>query len=319
MDRIAVLIPCFNEELSIGKVIDDVHAFLPEATVYVYDNNSTDKTAEIALSKGAVVRREYQQGKGNVVRRMFREIDAESYLMVDGDNTYPLEEGRAMVDHILSGEADMVVGDRLSSTYYKENKRPFHNFGNALVKFFVNLLFGHKTKIQDIMTGFRAFSYAFVKTFPVISKGFEIETEMTIHALSNNLAVVNHVVNYRDRQAGSSSKLNTFNDGQKVLRTIYRLYKFYRPKSFFYIFSAILFALSVGFFIPVLLNFFQTHTVEKIPTVIVCGSVFVVSVLSFFTGIILSHFQYQKRLEFEMRLILADDSFKQKKKDDSLL
>ena len=227
MDKIAVLIPCYNEEKTIGKVVRDARAALPEATIYVYNNNSTDDTARIAAEAGAVVRNEYMQGKGNVIRRMFREIDALVYVMVDGDDTYPMESAPEMVDLVLNRNSDMVVGDRLSSTYYQENKRPFHNFGNNLVRSSINRLFG--CNIRDIMTGFRAFSYEFVKTFPVLSKGFEIETEMTIHAVYNNMQIDNVVIDYRDRPDGSVSKLNTYADGFKVLKTIARLYRSYKP------------------------------------------------------------------------------------------
>ena len=223
MDKIAVLIPCYNEALTVQKVVTDFRRALPEAVIYVYDNNSTDSTAELAAAAGAVVRHEYQQGKGNVIRRMFREVDATAYILVDGDDTYPAEAAPRMVRAVTEHQADMVVGDRLSSTYYTQNKRPFHNFGNDLVRFCTNRLFGGR--IKDIMTGYRAFSYRFVKTYPVLSHGFEIETEMTIHALHRNMQVENVVIDYRDRPAGSESKLNTYTDGFKVLRTIGRLYK----------------------------------------------------------------------------------------------
>ena len=231
MDRIAVLIPCYNESNTIEKVVTDYKKVLPDATIYVYDNNSTDNTGEIAEKAGAIVRQEYQQGKGNVIRRMFREIDAECYIMVDGDDTYPAECAPEMVEKVLERKADMVVGDRLSSTYYTENKRPFHNFGNTLVRKSINTLF--KNDIKDIMTGYRAFSFQFVKTFPVLSKGFEIETEMSIHAVEKNMHVENVIIEYRDRPEGSESKLNTYSDGIKVLRTIFRLYRNYKPFGFF--------------------------------------------------------------------------------------
>ena len=244
MDKIAVLIPCYNEEKTIEKVIKDARAALPEATIYVYNNNSKDRTAEIAEAAGAVVRNEYMQGKGNVIRTMFREIDALVYVMVDGDDTYPMESAPEMVDLVLNHNSDMVVGDRLSSTYYQENKRPFHNFGNNLVRGSINRLF--ECNIRDIMTGFRAFSYEFVKTFPVLSKGFEIETEMTIHAVYNNMQIDNVVIDYRDRPEGSVSKLNTYADGCKVLKTIARLYRSYKPFGFFSILAAILAVLSAA-------------------------------------------------------------------------
>lgn len=231
MDRIAVLIPCFNEERTIGKVVTDFKRTLPDAAVYVYDNNSNDRTAAVARDAGAIVRKETLQGKGNVIRRMFREVDAECYIMADGDDTYPAEAAIEMVERVLEDQADMVVGDRLSSTYFDENKRHFHNFGNALVRKSINKLF--KSNIRDIMTGYRAFSYQFVKTFPVLSKGFEIETEMSIHAIDKNMNVANVVVEYRDRPDGSSSKLNTFSDGAKVIRTIVSLFETYKPRAFF--------------------------------------------------------------------------------------
>ena len=231
MDKIAVLIPCYNEEQTIAKVVGDARTFLPEAVIYVYDNNSTDRSAELAKEAGAVVRHEYQQGKGNVIRRMFREIDAQCYLMLDGDDTYPLDCAGELVDKVLFHNADMVVGDRLSSTYFTENKRPFHNFGNSLMRAGINRLF--HADIQDIMTGYRAFSYEFVKTFPVFSKGFEIETEMTIHAVHYNMQVENVVVEYRDRPEGSRSKLNTFRDGIRVIGKMFQLYRNYRPLHFF--------------------------------------------------------------------------------------
>lgn len=231
MDKIAVLIPCYNEAKTIKKVIEDYKKVLPEAVIYVYDNNSTDSTDKIARQAGAVVRYEYQQGKGNVIRRMFREIDADCYIMTDGDDTYPAESAREMVELVLKQKVDMVVGDRLSSTYFKENKRPFHNFGNSLVRWSINHLF--KTDIKDIMTGYRAFSYEFVKTFPVLSKGFEIETEMSIHAVDKNMFVRNVIIEYRDRPTGSVSKLNTYSDGIKVLKTIVRLFRTYKPMTFF--------------------------------------------------------------------------------------
>ncbi|MCD7862791.1 MAG: glycosyltransferase family 2 protein, partial [Lachnospiraceae bacterium] len=267
MDKIAVLIPCFNEEKTIEKVVTDAYAALPEATVYVYDNNSTDRSAELAQQAGAVIRHEYKQGKGNVIRRMFREIDAQCYLMVDGDDTYPLKHAPEMVSLVLDRHADMVVGDRLSSTYFEENKRPFHNFGNSLVRGTINMLF--QSDIRDIMTGYRAFSYGFVKTFPVISQGFEIETEMTIHAVNYHLQVENVVVDYRDRPEGSESKLNTFSDGFKVLSKIFQLFKNYKPILFFGAFGVLLAAVGMILFVPVLAEYFRTGLVPRFPTLIV--------------------------------------------------
>lgn len=304
MDKIAVLIPCYNEAKTIKKVINDAKAALPEATIYVYDNNSTDDTVAIAKAEGAVVRHEYMQGKGNVIRRMFREIDAHCYIMVDGDDTYPMEYAREMVDKVLINNSDMVVGDRLSSTYFTENKRPFHNFGNSLVRYSINQLF--ECDIKDIMTGFRAFSYGFVKTFPVLSKGFEIETEMTIFAVYNHMQIDNVIVEYRDRPEGSESKLNTYSDGIKVLRTIVRLYRDYKPMGFFGILSLLLAALAVGFFVPVFMEFLNTGLVDKFPTLIVCGFVMLASIQAFFAGLTLSHIVTQNRRDFEYRFTLVD-------------
>ena len=300
MDKIAVLIPCYNEEKTIGKVVRDAKAALPEATIYVYNNNSQDRTVEVAREAGAIVRNEYMQGKGNVIRRMFREIDALVYVMVDGDDTYPMDAAPEMVEKVLKHNADMVVGDRLSSTYYQENKRPFHNFGNNLVRGSINKLFD--CDVRDIMTGFRAFSYAFVKTFPVLSKGFEIETEMTIHAVYNNMQIDNVVIDYRDRPEGSESKLNTYSDGFKVLRTMMRLYRSYKPFGFFFAFACVLAVISIVFFIPILTEYWQTHLVPRIPTLIVCCFVMMAAVQSMFAGIILSTLAINNRREFEMQL-----------------
>ncbi len=301
MDKVAVLIPCFNEEPTIKKVILEVKHYLPEAVVYVYDNNSTDNTAKIAAEAGAVVRHEYHQGKGNVIRRMFREIDASCYLMIDGDDTYPLESAAEMVDLVLNHNSDMVVGDRLSSTYYKENKRPFHNFGNSLMRFGINGLF--KTDIKDIMTGYRAFSYEFVKTFPVISKGFEIETEMTIHAVNYNMQVDNVIVAYRDRPEGSVSKLNTFSDGFKVIRKMLQLYRDYKPLSFFGFLGLILDVLAVIFLIPIIVEFIETGLVPKFPTLIGSGFIALAGILSIFTGLMLGVLNSKDKRDFEYRLI----------------
>lgn len=308
MDRIAVLIPCFNEAKTIGKVVSDFSRVLPEATIYVYDNNSTDGTDEIARAAGAVVRYEHQQGKGNVIRRMFQEIDAECYLMTDGDDTYPAESAPEMVKEVLENKADMVVGDRLSSTYFVENKRPFHNFGNSLVRSSINFLF--RNDIKDIMTGYRAFSYRFVKTFPVLSKGFEIETEMSIHSVDKNMFVKNVVIDYRDRPEGSESKLSTYSDGFKVLLTIQRLFRNYRPAVFFGSIAVLLFVLSAAFFIPVLIEYSKTGLVERFPTLIVCGFVMVGSLLSFFAGQILKTINQKNRQDFEMQLIRASNDYK---------
>ena len=304
MERIAVLIPCYNEAQTIEKVVNDWKRELPEAAIYVYDNNSSDETAAIAEKAGAVVRHEYMQGKGNVIRRMFREIDAEAYIMVDGDDTYPAEYGRQMVDEVLIKNVDMVVGDRLSSTYFNENKRPFHNFGNSLVRGSINRLFA--SDIRDIMTGYRAFSYLFVKSFPVLSQGFEIETEMTIHAVHNNMSISNVVIEYRDRPEGSESKLNTYVDGAKVLRTIFRLYKNYKPLEFFSLLSVILFLISFIMFVPILVKFVHTGLVPNFPTLIVSGFIALTAIISLFVGLILSTMVEKGRQEYEFRLQIID-------------
>ena len=301
MDKIAILIPCYNEAQTIKKVINDFQKELPEAVIYVYDNNSTDDTAQIARQEGAVVRNEPMQGKGNVIRRMFREIDAQCYIMVDGDDTYPAEYAPAMAEKVLDQNADMVVGDRLSSTYFDENKRPFHNFGNSLVRKSINHLF--KNNIKDIMTGYRAFSYQFVKTFPVLSKGFEIETEMSIHAIDKNMNVMNEVIEYRDRPEGSESKLSTYSDGFKVLKTIVRLYRNYKPLKFFSAISILLALISIAFFIPVFYEYLKTGLVSRFPTMIVCGFVMIAAIQSFFAGLILENVQQKDRRDFEMSLI----------------
>ena len=300
MERIAVLIPCYNEEATVAKVVSDWKKELPEATIYVYDNNSTDNTVVIAKDAGAMVRHEYAQGKGNVIRRMFREIDAECYIMVDGDDTYPAEYGRKMADLVLNKDADMVIGDRLSSTYYTENKRPFHNFGNNLVRSSINHLF--KTNIRDIMTGYRAFSYQFVKTFPTLSKGFEIETEMTIHAIDKNMRIENVVVDYRDRPDGSVSKLNTIADGAKVLKTLFRLFKNYKPLNFFGALSGCLFVVALIMFIPVLIEYYQTGLVERFPTLITSGFIGLAALQSLFSGLILNVTIEKDKQNFEFKL-----------------
>ena len=271
----------------------------------LHDENSTYdlnfiNADEIARKAGAVVKYEYQQGKGNVIRRMFREIDAECYIMTDGDDTYPAESAREMADCVLQRHADMVVGDRLSSTYFEENKRPFHNFGNSIVRSSINSLF--HTNIKDIMTGYRAFSYQFVKTFPVLSQGFEIETEMSIHAADKNMFVENVIIEYRDRPEGSESKLNTYSDGFKVLRTIASLFRTYKPMAFFGMIALILAALGVGFMIPVLIEFNQTGLVARFPTLIVCGFVILAAMVSFFAGLQLQTITRKNRQDFEMEL-----------------
>ncbi len=311
MDKIAVLIPCYNESKTIEKVVKDFKRTLPEAVIYVYDNNSSDGTDEIARAAGAVVRYERQQGKGNVIRSMFRDIDAECYIMIDGDDTYPAEAVPDLIKEVLENGADMVVGDRLSSTYFEENKRPFHNLGNAMVRGFINHLFC--TEIKDIMTGYRAFGYNFVKTFPVLSKGFEIETEMSIHAADKNMHVANVIIEYRDRPEGSESKLNTYVDGFKVLRTIGRLYRTYKPFGFFGIGSAILTLISLIMFVPVLLDYFQTGMVGRFPTLIVSGFIFLAAILSLFVGVMLQTIAAKNKQDFEFNLNLCADRFRELK------
>lgn len=300
MDRIAVLIPCYNESQTIERVIKDYREALPEAAIYVYDNNSSDGTDEIARKAGAIVRYEYRQGKGNVIRSMFREIDAECYLMIDGDDTYPAENARSMTDAVLSGKADMVIGDRLSSTYFTENKRPFHNTGNRLVRGLINTIFD--SSIQDIMTGYRAFNYEFVKSFPILSQGFEIETEMSIHALDKNFKLVEMPVTYRDRPAGSVSKLNTYRDGFRVLRTIARLFRDYRPFAFFGWLGLLCFFVSSVMFVPVLSGYLATGLVPKFPTLIACSGLYVVAFLLWASGVILEVIAKKHRQLFELYL-----------------
>ncbi len=304
MSKIAVLIPCYNESQTIEKVVTDWKRELPEADIYVYDNNSSDHTDVIASKAGAIVRYEHQQGKGNVIRRMFREIDADAYIMIDGDDTYPAEYGREMVNEVLEKQVDMVVGDRLSSTYFEENTRPFHNFGNDIVRTLINHLF--KSDIKDIMTGYRAFSYNFVKTFSVLSKGFEIETEMTIHAVDKNMHVSNVIIDYRDRPEGSESKLNTYSDGFKVLKTIGRLFRDYKPLQFYSSLALILCILSTIFMIPVLRTYSHTGLVPNFPTLIVCCFVYLAAIISLFSGLILASIAQKNRQEFEMRLIQCE-------------
>ena len=308
MDDIAVLIPCYNEAVTIEKVVKDFKAALPEAVIYVYDNNSSDETAAIAEKAGAIVRHEYQQGKGNVIRRMFRDIDARCYIMTDGDDTYPADNAREMADAVLERNVDMVVGDRLSSTYFEENKRPFHNFGNSIVRWSINTLF--KSDIKDIMTGYRAFSYQFVKSFPVLSQGFEIETEMSIHAVDKNMFLENIVIEYRDRPEGSESKLNTYSDGFKVIFTIIKLLRTYKPLFFFGMLALVFILLGVGFMIPIIVEFVQTGLVPKIPTLIVSCISILIGITSFFSGMILHTITWKNRQDFEIRLLQIADNFK---------
>ncbi|WP_194610380.1 glycosyltransferase family 2 protein [Clostridium vitabionis] len=298
MDKIAVLIPCYNEEKTIKKVVEDARRNLPDAAIYVYNNNSSDRTAEIAAAAGAIVRNEFMQGKGNVIRRMFREVDSECYIMVDGDDTYPMEFAPQLADRVLNHNADMVVGDRLSSTYFQENKRPFHNMGNSVVRSSINHPF--HCNVRDIMTGYRAFSYDFVKTYPVLSRGFEIETEMTIHAVYHNMQIDNVIIEYRDRPEGSVSKLNTYSDGMKVLLTIARLFKNYKPLAFFGTLAGVLAVLSLIFFVPVWMAFLKTGEVLRYPTLIVCGFTMMAALLSLFAGMILSNQEKNTRRTFEI-------------------
>ncbi|RDU22163.1 glycosyltransferase family 2 protein [Anaerosacchariphilus polymeriproducens] len=316
MDDIAILIPCYNESKTIEKVVRDYKKALPEATIYVYDNNSVDGTDQIARKAGAIVRYEYQQGKGNVIRRMFRDIDARCYIMTDGDDTYPADNAREMADRVLNKNVDMVVGDRLSSTYFNENKRLFHNFGNNLVRKSINYLF--RSDIKDIMTGYRAFSYLFVKTFPVLSKGFEIETEMSIHAVEKNMFVESVVINYRDRPEGSVSKLNTYSDGLKVLRTIIRLYRSYKPMGFFSFLGNVLALLAAIFVIPVIITYVKTGLVPHFPTLIVCGFVALAAIHAYFAGIILSTISQKNRQDFELELQKTGFRMKQLEKEKNI-
>ena len=302
MDKIAILIPCYNESVTIEKVITDYKNALPEATIYVYDNNSTDHTDEIAKNAGAIVRYEYRQGKGNVIRSMFRDIEADCYLMIDGDDTYPAENAREMCDLVLQGKADMVIGDRLSSTYFEENKRPFHNFGNEIVRRAINVLWHPKKQILDVMTGYRAFSPLFVKSFPILSHGFEIETEMTIHALDKNLLIQSLPVQYRDRPVGSESKLNTYTDGMKVLLTIFNLYRDYQPLKFFGIFSLLLGLFSLLLFVPVFMEFLRTGLVPRFPTLIVSTVMMLAAFLSLVCGLVLDTNAKNSRKSFEVQM-----------------
>jgi len=298
MNKIAVLIPCYNESKTIAKVVKNYKEALPEADIYVYDNNSVDETDKIAKEAGAIVRYERRQGKGNVIRSMFHQIDADCYLMIDGDDTYPAENARHMCVEVLSGEADMVIGDRLSSTYFEENKRPFHNIGNVTVRYLINKLF--HSNVRDIMTGYRAFSRDFVKMFPVLSKGFEIETEMTIHALDKNMLLKEIPVTYRDRPAGSVSKLNTYSDGMKVIFTIFRLFRDYKPLLFFSCISVVLLAVAAILFVPVFYEYLQTGLVPRYPTLIVSGFIVLLAMLLWSCGLILEVLVKKHRQMFEI-------------------
>ena len=308
--KVAVLIPCYNEELTVEKTVSDFKHVLPNADIYVYNNNSKDRTKELALRAGAIVKDEYRQGKGAVVRSMFRDIEADVYIMVDGDDTYPAEEVESLITPVLEGKADMVIGDRLSSTYYTENKRPFHNFGNSLVKGLINFLF--KSDLNDIMTGYRSFSKKFVKCMPVMSDGFQIETEMTIFALTNNMQVVNVPITYRDRPEGSESKLNTFSDGYKVLLTLFNLFKDNRPFLFFGCLSLIIFILGLVVGIPVIDEFIKTAYITKVPSAILAAALMINAFLLISVGIILDAIKNQKRYLFECHMNDIIKSFKDK-------
>lgn len=313
MDKVAVLIPCYNEAKTIKKVVEDFKKELPEAKIYVYDNNSKDGTDEIARKAGAIVKYETRQGKGNVIRTMFREIDAECYIMVDGDDTYPAESAKEMVKSVLEEDVDMVVGDRLSSTYFTENKRLFHNTGNVVVRALINRIY--KSDIRDVMTGLRAFSYKFVKTFPVMSKGFELETEMTIHCLDKNLKVKNIIIEYRDRPADSPSKLNTIPDGIKVIKTIFGFYKNYKPLNFFTWITLILTILGLCFLIPAIVVFFETSGANiKVPSIIISVLIFICSLQSLFAGLTLDNIIKTSKQNFEMRLIDCERELKNGRK-----
>ena len=297
MMKTAVLIPCYNESMTIKKVVNDFQKALPHADIYVYDNNSRDGTDEIAEREGAIVRYEYKQGKGNVVRSMFRDIDADCYIMVDGDDTYPAEAAIEMEKLVLDGKADMVIGDRLSSTYFTENKRLFHNSGNKFMRKAINTIFS--SNLHDILTGMRAFSYDFVKSYPVISKGFELETEMSIFALDHNFKIAEIPINYRDRMEGSESKLNTYSDGAKVIKVIFTLFRDTKPLAFFSIITGILFIIALAYFIPILISYFNTGYVFRIPTLIMAAVAFLMAVMIFLSGLILQVLKKQHDQNFE--------------------
>ena len=299
-ENIAILVPCYNEELTVEKVVNDCKKELPEALIYVYDNNSKDNTAAIAKKAGAIVIPEYNQGKGNVVRSMFRDIDADIYVMVDGDDTYPIDEVHKLIDAVRNG-ADMVIGDRLSSTYYTENKRPFHNFGNDLVRWLVNTIF--KSNITDIMTGYRAFSKKFVKTIPVMSPGFQIETELTITTLHYRYNIVSVPIQYRDRPEGSSSKLNTVSDGIKVLLTLFDMAKDYRPLLFFSVISLFTFIVGLLVGIPVIHEYNLTSYVSKVPSAVLSSSLMIITFLLLSLGLILDHQTNIDKKNHELNII----------------
>ncbi|MDD7385339.1 MAG: glycosyltransferase family 2 protein [Actinomycetaceae bacterium] len=297
---VAVLIPCYNEAVTIGKVVTDFRAALPHAEVYVYDNNSTDKTASVAREAGAIVRRETRQGKGNAVRQMFRDIDADYYILVDGDDTYPAESAHALLEPLEHGLADMTVGDRLSNKSYEvENKRSFHTFGNNLVRWLIKVMYHYD--FSDVMTGYRGFTRAFVKTFPVTSSGFQLETEMSIHAVDNRWRIVNVPIVYRDRPAGSYSKLSTFDDGIKVISTIASLFKDYRPMAFFSIIALLLFLLGLAAGIPVIAEYFATHYVSKVPSAILAVGLVFSGLLSYSVGLVLDTVAKNHRKSWELQ------------------
>lgn len=301
--KIAVLIPCYNEEITIAKVINDFKNVLPEAEIYVYDNNSKDKTSEIALEHGAIVKRETRQGKGNVVRSMFREIDADYYIMVDGDDTYPAEFAPELLEPLIKGEANMTIGDRLSNgTYYNENKRAFHDLGNNMVRWLINRIF--KSNVKDIMTGYRGFDREFVKSMPVLSEKFEIETEMSIHALDKRFLIKEVAIDYRDRPEGSESKLNTFSDGFKVLKTIFLLFKDYKPLMFFNMWTAFFLVTGLGVGTPVLVEFAEARYIYKVPSAILAVGLIVLAMISFACGLMLDTVVKQHRINFELYLNL---------------
>ncbi|GIM28919.1 glycosyl transferase [Clostridium polyendosporum] len=307
--KVAVLIPCYNEEITIGKVIDDFKRVMPEADIYVYDNNSKDKTSEIALEHGAIVKKEYRQGKGNVVRSMFRDIDADYYIMVDGDDTYPAEFAHKLLDPLIREEADMTIGDRLSNgTYYNENKRNFHDFGNNMVRWLINKLF--KSNIKDIMTGYRGFNREFVKAMPVLSARFEIETEMSIHALDKKFLIKEVAIDYRDRPEGSESKLNTFSDGFKVLKTIFMLFKDYKPLLFFNIWTVFFLVVGLLVGVPVLVEFADTRYITKVPSAILAVGLVLLSMNTFACGVILDTVVKQQRFNYELYLNDLRDKYK---------
>lgn len=311
--KTAILVPCYNESATIEKVVLDFKKIMPNADIYVYDNNSTDNSDNIARNAGAIVRYEYKQGKGNVVRSMFRDINADCYIMVDGDDTYPAEIALEFEKLILEGKADMVIGDRLSSTYFEENNRLFHNTGNRLVRRFINLFF--KSDLKDIMTGMRGFSYNFVKSFPISSKEFEIETEMSVFALMHNFKIIEIPIEYRDRIEGSESKLNTYKDGYKVIMMIFSLIRDQRPLFFFSMISLILLIIAGIYFIPILIKFFSTGYVFKIPTLIMISTVVMVATFTFFVGVILHVLKRQQRENFEHHIIILNEL---KNKDEEL-